>query len=267
MNETSTAILSPAAVAEVAEDAMIHKATNQPWKAFLLALSGGGYIALGFVFFVTAVTGSGVAPWGWSRVLGGVVFSTGLFLVVVTGAELFTSTSMTLIAKAAGAISWRQLLRHWAIVYVGNAVGALTIAGICYVGGVPHNAKGEWGTTLVATASAKLAHSPLEAFVLGIGCNLVVCLAVWAAFTGRTTTDKLAAVVLPIALFVAVGFEHSVANMFLIPLALFVGGGTADLTWGHFLLGNLLPVTLGNIIGGGVMIGLYYWVIHRWKRR
>lgn len=255
---------------------MTKKATTASWRAFILAWSGGAYIALGFVFWTTVMTGSGDLPWGVARLLGGLVFSVGLFLVVVTGAELFTSTSMTLIARAAGRITWRQLATHWAVVYLGNLVGALTVAGIVWAGGVAELDGGSWGVTVLAAAAAKVHHGPLEALILGIGCNLVVCLAVWAAFTGSTTTDKAIAVTGPIALFVAVGFEHSVANMFMIPLGLLLKythpemaegvAGVADLTPASFLAGNLLPVTVGNILGGGVMIGLYYWILFRHRQ-
>ena len=272
----TAALLTPAQMAQAAEDAAYAKATGRPLKSFLLGLTAGGYIAIGFVFFVTSQVGADELSWGFAKVLGGIVFSTGLVLVVLTGAELFTSSTLTLTARASGRITWGQLLRNWLVVFVANFLGALTIVGLIYVAGTWHNAEGQWGKVVLDVSTAKLDHSFLEAFALGILCNLMVCLAVWAAYSGRTTTDKILAVTLPIALFVATGFEHSVANMFMLPLGILIsdtaGAGFwaganidassyADLTWASFLLDNLLPVTLGNIVGGGVMIGIMYWTI------
>lgn len=273
---SSGSILTPAQMAQAAEDAAFAKATSKPAKSFLLGLTAGGYIALGFVFYTTSQVGAAALPFGIAKVVGGIVFATGLALVVLTGAELFTSSTLTLTARASGRITWGQLLLNWLVVYVANFLGALTIVGLVYAGGTWHNAKGAWGAVVLDTANTKLHHGFGEAFVLGILCNLMVCLAVWAAYSGRTTTDKVVAVTMPIALFVATGFEHSVANMFMLPLAILIKdtagaeywstagldpGAYADLTWAHFLVGNLLPVTLGNIVGGGVMIGILYWTI------
>ena len=271
----SPGILTPAQMAP-AEDAAYAKATGRALKSFLLGLTAGGYIALGFVFFVTSQVGAADLPWGVARVLGGIVFATGLALVVLTGAELFTSSTLTLTARASGRITWGQLLKNWGIVYVANFIGALTIVALVFLGGTWRSADGGWGTVVLNSSLDKVSHSFLEAFVLGILCNLMVCLAIWAAYSGRTTTDKILAVTMPIALFVAAGFEHSVANMFMIPLGLLikytagadfwagadlVQGDFAALTWDAFLVNNLLPVTLGNIVGGGVMIGILYWTI------
>lgn len=275
----SPVMFSPAEMAAVAENAMAKKALNHPYRAFMLSLSGGGYIALGFVFFTTSQVGTADAlGYGVSRLIGGLAFSVGLALVVLTGAELFTSTSMTLVARASRLITWPRLLLHWAIVYVGNFFGAITILMLCWFGGSWHQGGGLWGKVVLDTSLTKLNHGFLEAFVLGIACNLLVCLAVWVAFAGRTITDKVLAVTGPIALFVAAGFEHSIANMFMIPFGILIksratpefwdqiGASQADygfLSWNQFLSGNLLPVTLGNIIGGGIMIGAYYWLIFR----
>ena len=272
----STSILSPDQMAKAAEDAAFGKATGGLLKSFLLGLTAGGYIALGFVFFITSQVGAAEMPYGVARVLGGVVFSTGLALVVLTGAELFTSSTLTLTARASGRITWRQLVNNWVVVYVANFLGALTIVALIYLGRTWENADGGWGAVVQNTALHKVHHTFFEAFVLGVLCNLMVCLAVWAAYSGRTTTDKLLAVTMPIALFVATGFEHSVANMFMIPLAILIKDNAGadfwstsgldpsaftDLSWSAFYVDNLLPVTLGNIVGGGVMIGVLYWTI------
>jgi formate transporter len=276
-------MLTPARMARAAEDAAYGKATGKPLKSFLLGLTAGGYIALGFVFYTTSQVGAAALAWsGAARVLGGIVFATGLVLVVLTGAELFTSSMLTLTARASGRITWGQLLGNWGLVYVANFLGALTIVALVYLSGTWHNANGGWGAVVLTTSRAKLQHTFLEAFTLGVLCNLVVCLAVWAAYSGRTTTDKILAVTMPIALFVAAGFEHSVANMFMVPLGLLIKdnaganfwsnaglikGDFADLSWANFLLDNLLPVTLGNILGGGLMIGILYWTIFHYLER
>lgn len=271
-------MFTPAQMAQAAEDAAYAKATSRPLKSFLLGLTGGAYIALGFVFYTTSQVGADSMPWGVAKVIGGILFSTGLVLVVLTGAELFTSSTLTLTARASGRITWWQLSVNWAVVYVANFLGALTIVALIYVGGTWRKAAGGWGEVVLNTSQAKLDHTILEAFTLGILCNLMVCLAVWAAYSGRTTTDKILAVTLPIALFVSSGFEHSVANMFMVPLGIIIKDGApadfwistgldqafyADLTVPDFLLDNLLPVTLGNIVGGGVMIGIFYWTVFR----
>lgn len=269
-------ILTPSQMARAAEDAAFGKATSHQLKSFLLALTAGGYIALGFVFYVTSQVGADQMPYGAAKVLGGVAFATGLVLVVLTGAELFTSSTLTLTARASGRITTWQLLRNWVVVFVGNFVGALTIAGLVYLARTWEQAGGGWGAVVLETSLKKVSHDFLTAFVLGILCNLMVCLAIWAAYSGRTTVDKVVAVTMPIALFVATGFEHSVANMFMVPLGILIKSSAGDdfwatsgldptaygdLTWASFFVDNLLPVTLGNIVGGGVMIGVLYWTI------
>lgn len=275
MSSDST-ILTPSQMARAAEDAAFGKATSNQLKSFLLALTAGGYIALGFVFFVTSQVGADQMSYGAAKVLGGVAFATGLALVVLTGAELFTSSTLTLTARASDRITTWQLLRNWVVVFVGNFFGALTITGLVYLGRTWEQASGGWGAVVLETSLKKVSHDFLTAFVLGILCNLMVCLAIWAAYSGRTTVDKVVAVTMPIALFVATGFEHSVANMFMVPLGILIKSSAGDdfwaasgldptaygdLTWGSFFVDNLLPVTLGNIVGGGVMIGVLYWTI------
>jgi len=281
-NHEPVTMPTPAQMAQTAEDAAYAKVTGRPLKSFLLGLTAGGYIALGFVFYTTSQVGAAELPFGVAKVLGGLVFSSGLVLVVLTGAELFTSSTLTLTARASGRITWLQLLRNWAIVYVANFLGALTIVVLIYVGGTWRQADGGWGAVVLNSTLSKVSHTFLEAFVLGILCNLMVCLAIWAAYSGRTTSDKILAVTMPIALFVATGFEHSVANMFMIPLAILIKDTAStdffadagldqaaygDLTWAAFYLDNLLPVTLGNIVGGGVMIGVLYWTIFHYVER
>lgn len=268
---------TPADLASTAESVAIGKVTSSPLKTIMLALTGGGYIALGFIFFTTSQVGASAMPYGVARVLGGTVFVTGLALVVLTGAELFTSSTLSLTAKASGRISWLQLAKNWVLVYLGNFVGALTMVALIWLGGTWQSANGGWGKVVLDTSLHKVHHTFVEAVALGVLCNLLVCLAIWVGYSARTTTDKMLAVWPPIALFVATGFEHSVANMFMVPLGLLIkdfapaefwtaigtdSGAYADLTWASFLGSNLAPVTLGNIIGGGLMIGFFYWTVY-----
>lgn len=270
-------LLLPAAMAKVAEDAGIYKATKHPFTTFFLAINAGVFISIAFVFYITATTGSGAMPYGIAKLIGGICFSLGLMLVVVCGADLFTSTVLIVVAKASGRISWGQLARNWINVYAGNLAGALFFVALMWFAGQHMVANGAWGLNVLETADHKMHHTFIEAVCLGTLANLLVCLAVWMSYSGRTLTDKLVVMILPVGMFVASGFEHSIANMFLIPYAIAirdfatpefwqVAGTTAahfeSLTVSNFIIDNLIPVTIGNIIGGGVLVGLTYWVIY-----
>jgi len=270
-------LLLPAAMAKVAEEAGVYKATKQPLTTFFLAITAGVFISIAFVFYITVTTGSGAVPFGLAKLVGGICFSLGLMLVVICGADLFTSTVLIVVAKASGRISWLQLARNWINVYIGNLFGALFFVGLIWFSGEHMLANGAWGLNVLQTADHKMHHSFIEAVCLGILANLMVCMAVWMSYSGRTLTDKMLAMVLPVAMFVASGFEHSIANMFMIPMAIVIrdfasaefwqtAGASAEqfssLTVSNFIVDNLIPVTLGNIIGGGILVGLTYWVIY-----
>ena len=270
-------LLLPAAMANVAEEAGIYKATKHPFTTFFLAINAGVFISIAFVFYITATTGSGAMPYGIAKLIGGICFSLGLMLVVVCGADLFTSTVLIVVAKASGRISWGQLARNWFNVYAGNLAGALFFVALMWFAGQHMVANGAWGLNVLETADHKMHHTFIEAVCLGTLANLLVCLAVWMSYSGRSLTDKLVVMILPVGMFVASGFEHSIANMFLIPYAITIrdfatpefwqaAGTTAAqfhaLTVSNFILHNLIPVTIGNIIGGGVLVGLTYWVIY-----
>ena len=201
----------------------------------------------------------GTLSFAATRVLAGVVFSLGLILVVVAGAELFTGNNLLVMACVAGRISIGKLLANFAIVYVANFIGAAGLAAIVALSGHAQMANGAVGRTAVAIATAKVALTFGEALFRGVLCNVLVCLAVWLAMAGRTVTDKILAIIFPIAAFVAAGFEHSVANMYFIPLGIFLH---ADIGLAE-VLRNLLPVTLGNLVGGAGMVGLVYHTIYR----
>ncbi len=271
--------LAPAEVARKAETVGVAKATMSFLDTFVLAVLAGAFIALGAVFSTTVAAGGADLPYGVVRLLAGLVFALGLILVVVAGAELFTGNNLVVMAWASRRVSTARLLRNWAIVYVGNFVGAVGTVVLVYLGKQYTFGKGAVGETALAVASTKVSYGWGQAFALGVLCNALVCLAVWLAYGARSTTDKILAIVPPIAAFVAAGFEHSVANMYFIPMGLLVKTDDAfvaslaqapdlsHLTWGSFLVDNLIPVTLGNVAGGAILVGAVYWLVYLRPRR
>ncbi len=270
-------LVLPPEMARRAEETGARKAGLDAFSTLALAMLAGAFIALGAAFATTVSSGATGLPYGVARVLAGLAFSLGLILVVVAGAELFTGNNLIVMAWASGRVSTRRLLRNWALVYVGNLVGAVATAAIVFVAGQYLFGGGEVGRTALAIADAKVGLEFVPAIALGAMCNALVCLAVWLTYSARTTTDRIVSIIPPIAAFVALGFEHSVANMYFVPLALFVRGSApssfwtaigsspdahAGLTWPAFLVDNLLPVTIGNIIGGSVMVAGVYWLIY-----
>lgn len=270
--------LVPKDMAAKMENIGLAKVRLGPLRMFALAVLAGAFIALGAIFATTVTTGAGgEMPFGIVKLLGGLVFSLGLILVIGAGAELFTGNNLIVMAWASGKISTGSLLRNWTIVYLGNFVGSILTAVGMLLSGQYLFANGTLGLNALNIASGKLDFTFVQAIVLGIFCNALVCLAVWLAIGGRSATDKILSIIFPITAFVAAGFEHSVANMYFIPVGLLIKGGApaafwesisaapadfAGLTWGNFFLHNLLPVTIGNIIGGGLMVGLVYWFIY-----
>ncbi len=274
--------LLPPQVAAKAEDVGVKKGNLPFVQMFLLALLAGAFIAMGAIFYTTVVTGNGAAgamrlPFGIVKLLGGLSFCLGLILVVVGGAELFTGNNLLVMATASRKLPLRLLLWNWAVVYVGNFVGSVVAAYLMFLTAQYMAAGGAVGQTAINIAAGKCALPFTVALTRGICCNTLVCLAVWLCFSCRTTTDKILAILFPITAFVAAGFEHSVANMYFIPIGLFIkqwapaefwaaaGCTAADfdgLTWGNFIFRNLVPVTVGNIIGGAVFVGAIYWLIY-----
>lgn len=280
----------PPAMAIRAEELGVKKVNLPISKLFALAVLAGAFVAVG-ALFATLVTSGGFVtraadgsilttvamPYGIARLLAGLVFSLGLILVVVGGAELFTGNILIVMAFANGRVTLGQLLTNWTLVYLGNFVGAIATAILLFFTGQYAFGGGAVGMNILATGEAKTALGFGQAVVLGMMGNSLVCLAVWMVYSARSTTDKIMAIVPPVAAFVAAGFEHSIANMYFIPLALLVkqwgspaffeqiGKTPLDfphLTWTNFLVINLLPVTIGNIIGGAVMVGLVYWFVY-----
>ncbi|WP_391528898.1 formate transporter FocA [Photorhabdus akhurstii] len=270
-------LLPPAVMTQIANDIGVYKTTKPVAITYLSAITAGVFISIAFVFYITATTGTASVPYGLAKLVGGICFSLGLMLVVVCGADLFTSTVLTIIAKATGRITWHQMIKNWINVYFGNLIGALFFVAIIWFAGQYRIADGLWGLNVLQTANHKMHHSFIEALFLGILANLMVCLAVWMSYAGRSLMDKIFTMILPISMFVASGFEHSIANMFLIPLGIiikhfaptefWINVGTtpeqfSQLTISHFITDNLIPVTIGNIIGGAVLVGLTYWSIY-----
>lgn len=270
-------LVLPPAMAKIAEDAGVYKATKQPLTTFYLAITAGVFISIAFVFYITATTGTSTIPFGIAKLIGGTCFSLGLILCVICGADLFTSTVLIVVAKASGRITWCQLLHNWVNVYIGNLIGALLFVLLIWLSGMYMTANGAWGLNVLQTADHKMHHTFVEAVCLGILANLMVCLAVWMSYSGRSLMDKMFAMILPVAMFVASGFEHSIANMFMIPMGIVVryfaspefwtAVGSSPESFSHltvlnFITDNLIPVTIGNIIGGGLLVGLTYWVIY-----
>jgi formate/nitrite transporter len=276
-NELVFDALIPAQMADKAEQVGVKKAHLNPVSMFVLAVLAGAFIALGAIFSTTVAAGAGdFLPYGVTRLLTGLVFSLGLILVIVGGAELFTGNNLIVMAWASGKVSTSLLLKNWLIVYLGNFAGSIFTAGIMFFTGQYAFGGGSVGAAALATANAKTGLDFGQAVALGIMCNALVCLAVWLTFSARSTTDRILAIVPPIAAFVAAGFEHSIANMYFIPVALFIKAGAPagfweaigktaadypNLTW-NGLFGNLLPVTLGNIVGGTVFVGAVYWFVY-----
>jgi len=244
----------------------------------LLSVLAGAYIAMGAALYTTAMTGAnGIVPFGAARVLGGLAFCLGLILVVVGGAELFTGNMFLVMGWADRRLPFVLLIRNWIVVYVGNLVGSVAVAYLVYLAQQHTMADGAVGLQALTTASAKCGLPFTVALSRGVLCNALVCLAVWMTYSCRTTGDKILAILFPITAFVTCGFEHSVANMYFIPVALFIKHGGpaafwatagaspgqfADLTWANFAGANLLPVTLGNIVGGAGFVAGVYWLIY-----
>jgi formate/nitrite transporter len=282
--------LLPPAMAAKAEEIGVKKANTTWLKLFVLAVLAGAFIAVGAIFSTVLASGSEIIsdasgkalysaslPYGITRLLAGLGFSLGLILVMVGGAELFTGNNLITIAFMSRKVSLAGLLCNWVIVYLGNFAGALATAAIIFVGKHYTFGKGTIGLAMLTTGEAKCSLGFVQAVALGMMCNALVCMAVWLCYSARTTTDKILAIVPPITAFVAAGFEHSVANMYFIQVALLVKNwagadffelihkSAADfphLTWNNFLVANLLPVTIGNIIGGAVMVGMIYWFVY-----
>ena len=284
----------PAAMAVSAEEIGVKKIATDPLTLLVLSVLAGAFISFGAIFATTVSAGSiavttpdGVTalsaamPYGVVRLLTGLAFSLGLILVVVGGAELFTGNILIVMAWASGKVKTRDLLLNWVIAFTGNFAGAFLTAALMFYTTQYTFGKGSVGLAALSTADAKASLAFAPALALGIMCNALVCLGIWMSYSARTTVGKMYAIVPPISAFVAAGFEHSIANIYFIPMGLFIKAGAPDafwiaigktaadfpaLTWSNFLVGNLLPVTIGNIIGGSIMVAAVYWFVYLRKQ-
>ena len=257
---------SPKEIAERVENIGVTKARLPVLTVATLGVLAGGFIGLGALYFTLVISDSSLG-FAASRLLGGLTFSLGLILVVVAGAELFTGNNLLVMAWASRRITTKELITNWIIVYLANLAGALGLVFLVVLSHHWQMNSNAVGISAVKIAVAKAALPFWEAFFKGIVCNILVCLAVWLALAGRSVTDKIFAVIFPISAFVAAGFEHSVANMYFIPLGILLKdrllvSGAENLSW-LGLWSNLVPVTLGNIMGGSVMVALVYYFVYR----
>jgi len=257
---------SPKEIAARVESIGVAKARLPLLSMLMLSVLAGAFIGLGALYFVLVRSDPSLG-FAAKQVLGGMVFSMGLVLVVVAGAELFTGNNLLAMAWADGRISTQEVLRNWAVVCLGNFIGAAGLALLVYLSRHAEMNGGAIAREYVAIAAAKVSMPFWTALFKGMLCNVLVCMAIWMTLAGRSVIDKVVAIIFPISAFVAAGFEHSVANMFLIPLAMLlqsldgVGSTGITITWAGFF-SNMLPVILGNILGGSVLVGLVYHVIY-----
>jgi len=280
----------PSEMAVRAEVTGVRRASMDALTIFVLSVLAGAFISFGAIFATTVSAGtvaigpageaavmSATLPFGITRLLIGLVFSAGLIMVVVGGAELFTGNNLLVMAWASGKVTTRAVLMNWLIAFVGNCIGTIATAALMFLTTQYTFGNGAVGLAALTTAHSKAALDFVPALTLGIMCNALVCVAVWMCFSARTTIDRVVTVVPPIAAFAAAGFEHSIANAYFLPMGLFIKNGAPDsfwasigrtaadfpaLTWTNFLIGNLVPVTIGNIIGGSLMVGAIYWFVY-----
>ncbi len=279
----------PSSMAIRAEEGGVTRAAMDPMAVFVLSVLAGAFISFGAIFATTVGTSlsslpgeaAGSLPYGVIRLLTGLVFCVGLILVVVGGAELFTGNNMLVMAWAGGKVTTYALLANWMIAFTGNFIGAIATAALMFVSTQYTFGGGAVGLNALVIANGKTALALVPAFTLGVLCNALVCLAVWMCYGARTTIDRVVTIIPPISTFVAAGFEHSIANIYFIPMGLFIKAGAPDpfwdtigkspadfpaLTWENFIFANLIPVTAGNIVGGAVMVAAVYWFVYLRKK-
>ncbi len=270
--------LKPAEITELTIRTAQEKAGASFQKLLLLGILAGAFIAF-------AAEGSNMAAfnlfaepetYGLGKALAGVIFGTGLMLVVLAGGELFTGNTLILAAVCEKKVSVGKMARNWIIVYAGNFIGSVLIAYMMVHSGLLSSGADMLGAVTLKIAAYKVGLDFSQAFFLGVMCNWLVCLAVWISFGADTITGKIFSVFFPIWLFITSGFEHSVANMYYIPAGILIkgnkafaelshlsGGAIDSLNWNSFFVHNLIPVTLGNIVGGGIFVGMAYWYAYR----
>lgn len=258
---------SPPEIAERVQNIGVVKARLPLLQTIMLGILAGVFIGLGALYYALILSDATLS-FATARIAGGVCFSMGLLIVAVAGAELFTGNNLLAMAWASRSITTKELLRNWALVCVANLAGALVLATLVFMSGHWQLNQGAIGQTYLKIAAAKVALDPWQAFFRGVLCNVLVCMAVWMAMSGRSVVDRFVALLLPISAFVAAGFEHSVANMYFFPMALLVKSAGVPLPPGadaitiHAMAANLGIVIAGNLLGGSVLVALVYWVIY-----
>ncbi|MCP3918671.1 MAG: formate/nitrite transporter family protein [bacterium] len=250
---------SPPEIARRVESLGVAKARGSVQDVLVLGVLAGAFISLGALAYTVVVSGSTLG-FGPTRALGGLAFCLGLVLVILAGAELFTGNNLVVMAWASKRITSRELLRNWGLAYLGNVLGALATVGLVVLAGTHTMGGGEVGEKALAIGWAKAELGVLAAFARATLCNALVCLAVWLAMGGHTLTDKLLAVLFPVAAFVLLGFEHSIANWFFLPYALVLADGGGELVAGA--VRNLVVVTVGNVCGGSLLVACVYWTVY-----
>ncbi len=259
--------LAPAQIEAKAEAVAVGKVQMTASKCFVSSILAGMFIALGALFFCTFL-GDATLPFGIQRVLGGVCFCLGLVLVLCCGAELFTGNALMVTALASKKIALSGMLKNWAIVWVGNLCGSLIVVFIAFMAHAGDMNGGGVASVMISTAVSKINPDWVTLFFKGILCNVLVCLAVWIGYAGRTVVDKVVGILLPITAFVACGFEHCVANMFFLPMGLALNAAGYATTVPTEVLSvpgilyNISAATLGNIVGGAILVGLAYWFLY-----
>lgn len=249
---------APSKIALLVEECGVRKANLPVLKTIVLGGLAGVFIAFGAMLYTLVITDSTLG-FGLTKFIGGIAFSLGLILVVIAGAELFTGNNLIVMAWANRDITTAKLFKNWIIVYVSNFLGALMVVVAMYWSGLLMQNNGMVGETALAIATSKVNVAWFELFIRGIFCNTLVCLAVWLCLAAHDVASKILAITFPITAFVALGFEHSIANMYFIPLGMLLSGGEVSAA---DLLSNLVPVTIGNIIGGSVFVALVYWLVY-----
>ncbi len=272
MNELHLDSLLPSEMAVQAEHVGVAKVNMSPVKTLVLATLAGAFIAFGAIFYTSVTAGSDL-PYGITRMIGGVAFSLGLVLVVIGGAELFTGNNLIIMAWASKKVSTVQVLKNWLWVYIGNMAGAIFAVVLMLFSRQYLFGSGVVGTNVLNIAKAKCELGFTQAVSLGILCNILVCLAVWLCYSARSAAVKILCIVFPITAFVAAGFEHSIANMYFVPMGIWLlkygdpaflqsAQGYSSISWHNFIFHNLIPVTIGNMVGGAGLVGLVYWFVY-----
>ncbi len=276
---TADAVLPPE-MALACETVGVAKSKRDALTLLVLGILAGAFIAFGAIFMTVVLTGAETLPWGVARLLGGTAFSLGLILVIVGGAELFTGDCLMIMACVARRITVGALIRVWSLVYVGNIIGALGTAALVFLAGQYGFGGGAVGRTALDIATAKAALPTAPLFFLAVLCNVLVGLAVWMSFAARSTTDRVLVIVPPIVAFVAAGFEHSIANLYLLPFGMAIKAWAGSEFWAAIgqqasaypaltignAVHNILVATAGNLVGGSLLVGVVYWFVYLRER-